>query len=207
MIKNIVFDMGGVIVDVQLDRAIRNFKNIGVADADELIDSSHHKGIFIDFENGEIDTDEFCRALCEHANKFIPRKDIEDAWRSMIDPPLQYKSDFVKELRRSYKLYLLTNNNPIIMDWARSEGFAPDGSALSDCFDKIYVSYEMKCTKPDLTIFRKMIEDAGIMPEETLYIDDSAENCSAAETAGLTALLVENGSDWREKASLMLGTY
>lgn len=190
--------MGGVIVDVRLERAIENFVRLGVSDADKMMDACHHKGIFIDFENGDIDTEEFCRLLSAHVGKHISYKEIENAWRSIIDPPKQYKLDFISKLRTyGYKLFILTNNNPILINWARTKGYCPDGLALSDYFDKMYVSYEMKCTKPAPEIFQQMIADAGIFPSETLYIDDSQANITTAASLGFNILLVENGSDWR----------
>ena len=206
MIKNVIFDMGGVIVDLQRDRATRNFKAIGVSDADQLIGSYHHEGIFIDFENGNIDTDEFCRLLCEQSGKEISREDIESAWRSIIDLPPQYKLDYLSELRKAHKVFMLSNNNPIIMDWACAPGFTESGNALSDYFDKLYISYKMKCTKPDLKIFKMMIEGSGINPSESLFVDDSQRNIDAAKECGLQTCLVQNGADWRGDVSLMLRT-
>jgi putative hydrolase of the HAD superfamily len=189
--------MGGVIVDVHLHRSIEKFKALGVKDAGEFIDASNHKGIFFDFENGNIDTGQFCEMLSKHVGKTLPRAEIEDAWKSMIAPPLEYKMDYIRELRNKYKLYMLTNNNPVIMGWARSTGFTPSGDSLSGYFDKIYASYEMKCTKPDLKIFRMMVEDSGVKPEESLYIDDNEHNLVPARELGMKTLLVENASDWR----------
>lgn len=201
MIKHVIFDMGGVVVDVHRDRAVRNFKAIGVSDADELIDAYHHKGLFIAIENGEIGTDEFCRLLCEHTGKDIPREAIEKAWRSIIDLPEQYKLDYIQELRKTHQVFMLTNNNPILMDWACSPGFTRSGHALSDYFDKLYISYRMKCTKPDPKIYHMMIEDAGINPAESLFIDDSEQNIAAAQACGLQVYLAQNSKDWREDIS------
>ena len=193
--------MGGVIVDVHRDRAVNNFKAIGVNDADLLIDSYHHKGIFLDIENGNINADEFCRLLCEHTGKNIPREDIEIAWRSIIEPPPEYKLEYLQELRKDYKVFLLTNNNPIIMAWACSPGFTESGNALSDYFDKLYISYQMKCTKPDLKIYKMMIDDSKMNPAESLFIDDSPKNINAAKECGLQVCLVQNGADWRNDLS------
>ena len=206
MIKNVIFDMGGVIVDLYRDRAARYFRDIGVSDADNFVGSYHHKGIFIDFENGKINTPEFCRLLCKHTGKNIQREDIEDAWRSIIEPPPEYKLDYLQELSKGFKVFMLSNNNPIIMDWACAPGFTESGNALSDYFDKLYLSYQMKCTKPDPKIFKMMIEDSGINPSESLFIDDSKRNIDAAKECGLQTCLVQNGSDWRDDVSLMLRT-
>ena len=204
MIKTVIFDMGGVIVDVQRDRAVRNFKAIGVSDADSLIDSYHHKGIFIDIENGDIDASEFCHLLCQHTGREIAREDIESAWKSIIDVPAEYKLEYLHELRKTHKVFLLSNNNPILMDWACAPGFTASGNALSDYFDKLYISYRMKCTKPDLQIYKMMIEDSGITPSEALFIDDSEANINAAKECGLQVYLAKNGEDWRGDVSLML---
>jgi len=195
--------MGGVLVDVQRDRAIRNFKAIGVSDADKLIDMYHHKGLFFDFENGDIDTAEFCRLLSQYSGKPLPREGIEHAWRSMIDPPAIYKLEYLQELRKTHKLFLLTNNNPVIIGWACSPDFTSSGS-LSSYFDKLYISYQMKCMKPDLKIYRMMIKDAAIDPAETLFIDDSELNINAAKACGMKVYLVNNASDWRNELSLFV---
>ena len=196
--------MGGVIVDVQRDRAVRTFIDIGVSDITQFLDAYRHKGIFYDFENGDIDTGEFCRLLCEHTGKPIPREAIENAWKSMIDPPPAYKLEYLQALRaKGYKVFLLTNNNPVIIGWACSPGFTPFGKPLSDYFDKLYISYQMKCSKPGLQIYRMMIEDAQINPAESLFIDDSERNIQAAAACGLSVLLVKNSSDWRNELSFL----
>jgi haloacid dehalogenase superfamily, subfamily IA, variant 3 with third motif having DD or ED len=193
--------MGGVIVDVHRERAIRSFKAIGVDDADRLIDPYCHKGIFFDIENGDIDADEFCRLLCELAGKDIPREKINNAWRSIIDPPLSYKLEYLLNLRKTHKVFMLSNNNSIIMDWACTPGNITPNKSLSDYFDKLYLSYEMKCTKPGHEIYKMMLEDAGINASESLFIDDSENNINAAKECGLQVCLVKNGSDWRNEVS------
>ena len=196
--------MGGVIVDVNRDRAILNFKAIGVYDADQLIDSYHHKGIFFDIENGDIDADEFCRLLCEHVGKDIHREDIEYAWRSIIDPPPAYKLEYLRELRKTHKVFMLSNNNSIIMDWACTSGFIAPDRSLADYFDKLYLSYQMKCAKPGHKIYKMMLEDAGINASESLFIDDGQNNINAAKECGFQVHLAQNGTDWRDEISSIL---
>ena len=99
---------------------------------------------------------------------------------------------------------MLSNNNPFIIDWACAPGFTESGNAISDYFDKMYISYQMKCTKPDLKIFKMMIEDSGINPSESLFVDDGKININAAEACGFQACLVQNGTDWREKINAIL---
>ncbi|MDR1331338.1 MAG: HAD family phosphatase [Tannerella sp.] len=205
MIRNIVFDMGGVLVDVHRERAIRQFQSIGVRRAAELIDSSHHSGIFLAIEDGSIDADTFCRRLCAEAGRAIPREAIEQAWQSIVDPPAPYRLDCVLELRKRYRTFVLSNNNPILMDgWARTARFSAAGRPVTDYFDRVYVSYEMKCVKPDMAIYRMMVADSGIVPSETLFLDDSRDNIRAGEAAGFRTHLVRNGEDWRGAVSAIL---
>jgi putative hydrolase of the HAD superfamily len=197
--------MGGVLVDVHRERAIRKFKAIGVADADRLIDSYHHRGLFLDIENGDIDAQSFCRLLSEHAGRYVSAYDVEQAWRSIVSDPPACKLDYLTELRKKYTLFLLSNNNPILMDsWAFTSDFSPSGRPVTDYFDKLYLSYRMKCTKPDPLIFEKMIRDSGIRPEESLFVDDGPHNIKTARDLGFRTFLVRNGEDWREDISRLL---
>jgi putative hydrolase of the HAD superfamily len=205
MIKNIIFDMGGVLVDVHRERAIRKFRETGVSDADQLIDSCHHKGLFLDIENGDIDAEDFCRLLSGHAGKNISPHDIKQAWRSIVSDPPAYKLEYLTELRKNYRLLMLSNNNPILMDsWAFTGNFSPAGRPVTDYFDKLYLSYRMKCTKPDALIFEKMIRDSGILPAESLFIDDGAHNIETARKLGFQTYLALNGSDWRDDISAII---
>lgn len=197
--------MGGVLVDVHRERAIESFKSIGVADADQLIDSYHHKGLFLDIENGDIDTKEFCRLLCKHAGKEIPQQSIEDAWRSIVSDPPSYKLDYLVELRKKYTLFLLSNNNPILMDsWAFTNHFSSLRRPVMDYFDKLYLSYQMKCTKPAPVIFEKMIDDSKIIPTESLFIDDGLHNIKTAQSLGFQTYHTQNGEDWRNALDQIL---
>lgn len=197
--------MGGVLVDVHRERAIESFKSIGVADADQLIDSYHHEGLFLDIENGQIDADEFCTLLSEHAGKEISPQAIEKAWRSIVSDPPSYKLDYLVELRKEYPLFLLSNNNPILMDgWAFTDHFSSQGRPVTDYFDKLYFSHQMKCTKPDPVIFEKMIADSQIIPAESLFIDDGPHNIETAQSFGFHTYHARNGEDWRDALDQLL---
>jgi putative hydrolase of the HAD superfamily len=205
MIRNIIFDMGGVLVDVRRERAVAAFRALGVAEADSLIDACRHRGVFLEIENGALDADAFCRRLSEYAGRDLAFRDVEQAWMSIVSQPPMYRLDFLSELRASYSLFLLSNNNPILMNaWALTGRFSPAGRPLTDYFDRLYLSYQLKCAKPDPLIFRKMILDSGIDPAESLFIDDGADNIKTAGELGFHTLLAENGADWRPEVLQIL---
>ena len=185
-IKNIVFDLGGVLVDLDRNRAVKRFEQIGVKDAEQLIDAYEQKGIFLEVENGTIDSDEFCRKVCAH-----------------VDVP-QYKLDYLLELRKNYRVYLLSNTNPIIQSWARSPEFTSVGLPISAYFDKMYTSYEVGITKPNPFIFDFMIKDADLKPIETLFVDDGSSNIAVGKQLNFRTYQPDNGEDWRDAVSACL---
>lgn len=102
-IKNIMFDLGGVILDLDRNRAVKRFEAIGVKDAELLIDLYEQKGIFLELENGKITWDEFCFALCEHAGRQISKEDIKNAWLGFIVDTPQYKLDYIFALKENIR--------------------------------------------------------------------------------------------------------
>lgn len=197
-IKNIVFDLGGVLVDLDHDQAVRRFEEIGVTDAKQLLDPYEQKGIFLEVENGMITADEFCRKLRAHTGKDLTYEQIKYAWLGFITDTPQYKLDYLLELRKNYNVYLLSNTNPIIQEgWARTDSFTPAGRPIGAYFDKMYTSYEVGVTKPDRKIFDCMIDDSGLIPSETLFVDDGKSNIEMAHRLGFETYQPENGEDWR----------
>lgn len=204
-IKNIVFDFGGVIIDIDRDCAVKRFVEIGVKDADGLLDAYHQKDIFLEVEDGRIDAEEFRRKLSLLSGKELTYKEIESGWRGFVTAVKPYKLDYLVALReRGYKVYILSNTNPYIMGWARSKEFTPQGHSLDEYVDKIYASYEMKCVKPHKEIFEKMVEEAGIRPDETVFVDDGASNIKTGNEMGFVTLQPANGEDWRQKLEELL---
>jgi putative hydrolase of the HAD superfamily len=203
-IKNIVFDFGGVIVNFSRDAAVKKFVEIGVANANELLDSYHQKDIFLEVEDGTLTAEEFRVKLSDVAGKELTYEQVKAGWLGfMIDVPL-YRLDYLAELKTKYKLYVLSNSNPYVMDWARSEDFTIAGKPLDDYFDKIYTSYEIKAVKPEKYIFEYMIQDAGLLPEETLFVDDGSANIKTAKEFDMLTFQPINGEDWRDDLSALL---
>lgn len=204
-IKNIVFDLGGVIIDLDRDEPVRRLIEIGVKDADGLIDPYEQKGVFQDLETGKIEVEEFCRYLRKHTGKDLSYEDICWAWFGFIGGVPQYKLDYILKLRKKYQVYLLSNTNPIIqLEWAQTKEFTPAGRPLNDYFDKLYLSYEIGVTKPDREIFDRMVLDSRIKPEETLFVDDGKNNIVVGQELGFHTYQPLNGEDWRGRLDEIL---
>ncbi len=203
-IKNIVFDFGGVIVNFSREAAVKKFEEIGVANANDLLDAYHQKGAFLQVEDGTISAEEFRVILSELAGKELTYEQVKEGWLGfMLDVP-QYRLEYLLELRKKYKLYILSNTNPYVMSWARSNDFTIAGRPLDDYFDKIYTSYELKAVKPGKSIFELMIKDADMVPGETLFVDDGPANIKMAKELGMMTFQPINGEDWRDDLTALL---
>lgn len=203
-IKNIVFDLGGVLIDLDRDKSVRRFEKIGVRDAEHLIDAYEQKGIFLDVENGKLDAEGFCKALSSHVGRELSFEDVEWAWLGFVVDVPQYKLDFLLELRKDYNVMMLSNTNPMIQRWARSKDFTERGLPLDAYFDKLYMSYKLGLTKPDPAIFHAMISDSSINPAETLFVDDGILNVETARNMGFVTYHPKNKEDWREPVKSLL---
>ena len=197
-IKNIVFDLGGVIVTLDRAEAVRRFRETGLKNAEELLDVYHQKGIFLELEEGKLTKREFYEALRNEAGRHIPAEVIDRAWLGFLKEVPEYKLEMLETLRKNYKIYLLSNTNAVIMDWAKSPAFSPQGKGIDRFFDKIYASYQIGYTKPAPEIFAFMFADANIIPSETLFIDDGIANIEMGKKLGMKTYLARNGEDFRD---------
>ena len=207
MIKDIVFDFGGVLTTIDTERALQRFRDLGVEEPEQYINSYCQKGPFFELENGDIDAEEFCRRLGQICNREITFEQAKEAWLGFLVEIHTTLLEHLQTLRGSYRLSVLSNTNPFIQSWALTKDFTPVGKSLADYFDMLFFSYRMHCSKPSREIYCKMLANGGMRAEETLFVDDSTKNNEAAREVGIRTLLVENGEDWREKLSNALAQY
>ena len=195
-IKNIVFDLGGVILTLDRNEAVRRFLATGLEQAEDLLDPYHQKGIFLELEEGKLSREDFYQAIRQIAGKPIAAEAIDYGWLGFVKEVPESKLDLLDSLRKDYQLYLLSNTNPIIMGWATSPLFSSRKKSLDQYFDNMYLSYKIGFTKPDRRIYQYMLQDSGIDPRETLFIDDGTANIEAGKNLGMLTYQPENGEDF-----------
>ncbi len=196
-IKNIVFDFGGVLVDLDKQRCVDAFRRIGAKSVSKYVDESRQEDFFLDFELGKINIEEFCNAVRKKAPETIASNEaICDAWTSLLVGIPEKRIRRLIELKEKYHLFLLSNTNPIHWEKAVKDFFPLDGYGVNDYFEKTFLSFEMHMVKPTSKIFQKMLFDAQILANETLFIDDSPINCASASQLEITTLYVSNGDQW-----------
>lgn len=181
-IKNIIFDFGGVLVDLKPQACLDAFAALGIPQVADYLTPYGHKGPFGQVENGDIDIAEFRDEIRRLFDVSVSDKDIDDAWSAFLVHTPRNKMRMVHELNKKYRVFLLSNTNPIHI--RKLDEFDEAGYPIKECFEKLYYSYEIGLSKPGKAIFKYVLRDAGIKPEETLLVDDSPENCKVAAELG-----------------------
>ena len=193
---NLLFDFGGVLVDLDKSRCIAAFDAIGF-DIRPLIGTYAQAGILSQLERGKITVPEFCEQLRQLSGKpQLTDEAIVGAWEHyLLDVP-EERLEMLLKIKRHYPLYVLSNTNVVHWDMARDRYFRYKGLQLEDFFDKVFLSYELGVEKPDPAIYRAVAEGIGCDPADILFFDDSNVNCRAARQCGLQSLLAPAGSLW-----------
>ena len=196
MIKNLLFDLGGVIMDIEKDRCVEAFVRLGLPDAPSYFGEYSQKGPFMLLEEGAISTDDFHRSLRADIGREVSDSEIDHAFCQFLTGIPSHRLAELRKLRGHYRIFLLSNTNPIMWDTKIRDEFTKEGRAREDYFDGMVTSFEARSLKPDEKIFRYAEEQLGIVPEETIFLDDSQRNLDAASRLGFHTLLVPPGSDF-----------
>lgn len=196
-IKNLIIDLGGVLIDLDRPRCLENFRKLGMENVEQMLDVCHQQGFFLQHEKGLIDAAEFRNRIRECIGKPVSDEKIDAAWNSFLLTIPTYKLDFLLELRKHYMVYLLSNTNDIHWDWMCEHSFRYKSFRVEDYFEQMFLSFKMKTAKPEADIFCRLIEETGIIPEESLFIDDSEANCRTAESLGIKTYTPKAREDWR----------
>ncbi|MDE6277522.1 MAG: HAD family phosphatase [Muribaculaceae bacterium] len=200
-IRNLLFDLGGVVVDIRRRNCVEAFERLGLPDADAHFGEYAQTGIFMALEDGSASVDEFHAALRqEFPNpEDISDAQIDDAFQKFIIGIPEERLRALVELRKRYRIYLLSNTNPIMWDGVLAREFDKlPPRRRADYFDGMVTSFEACAAKPDAAIFRYAERELGIRPEETLFFDDSQANVDAARALGFHAELVPPGTEFTD---------
>lgn len=192
----IIFDLGGVIVDLDRQRCIDNFRKLGLQHIDQMLGNFRQEGLFLQLEKGEISNEVFHQEVRNLIGQPVSDEQIDAAWNSFLVGAPAYKLDFILQLRKQHTIFLLSNTNDIHWQWCCKEVFNYKGATINDFFDKTFLSYEMHCAKPEPEIFERILSEGGIVPEDALFIDDGEANCLAAARLGIKTYHAKPSEDW-----------
>ncbi len=187
-IKNIIFDLGGVIINLSYQSTIDAFKAIGFDNFEEVFTQAAQVDLFDKLDKGLINPNDFRIALRKLCRVSITDQQIDDAWNAMLLDFPKHRLDLLLNIKKHYRTFLLSNTNAI--------HFVAYNQLLNDCFgvenlsqyfEKEYYSHLVQMRKPDSEVFRKIISENGLNANETLFIDDSIQHVEGAQKIGILA--------------------
>ena len=198
MLKNYIFDLGGVLLDIRMQNAYERFAALGLPHAELEQGSSVYK-LMEDYQLGFVTSKEFCQQVAEKCNTATTQHDIEEAWNSICLNIADRKLEALRRLRKAEgvaTVSLLSNTNELHWEYCCKNRFNANGNKPEDFFDRIFLSQELHLQKPNPEIFNTAIRELGASPAETIFIDDSAVNTASAAACGLQTLTVTPDVDW-----------
>jgi len=186
-VKNIIFDLGGVILNIDYGQTANAFKKIGVTNFNEIYSQAKQGQVFDKLETGELTPEEF-RDYIKDIVPSLQFSAIDKAWNAMLlDLPVQ-RVDLLKELKKGYRLFLLSNTNEIHIKAFRKMIKSSYGEYILDAiFEQQYYSSEIGMRKPNADSFQYVLEQNGLEPSETLFIDDSIQHVEGASKLNIKA--------------------
>lgn len=196
-IRNLIFDFGGVLVDLDKQQTIKFFAELGI-DVQEHIRDYVQGGPFAMLENGTATPQEFLDILRQmsSAKEKPTDEQIAEAWNRMLVRIPERRLQALKQLREHYRIFLLSNTNLIHWEYSARHLFTVQGGCAEDYFDHIYLSCDLKLLKPGKEIFQEVLRREQLETSETLFIDDSAANCAAASALGIQTYCPAEADDW-----------
>lgn len=188
-IRNIVFDFGGVVLDVDISKTVDAFRRLGVKNL-TAAETQVGSGTFFEAnERGDFPPEKFWEKLRERAPELVSRSDAElrAAWDALLGNFVPERIELLRALKKNYRTFLLSNTNAAHRKTFHRRFAEQIGGNLDALFEKAFYSDELRCVKPSHEIFEKTVAAAHIVPDETLFIDDNEKNVAAARECGWNA--------------------
>jgi len=186
LIKNIIFDLGNVLVKIDFELTLNAFKNLMHKSVNYSVDTLLHNHLVKDFETGKLNAIEFRKKFSDHLEISVSDNQFDIAWNAMI---LHYNSDYTKlltDLQQHYRLFILSNINEIHYDYVMGKNFWPNG-----IFEFEGYSHLMGIRKPDAEIYQHMLLKYQLKPDETLFFDDRYDNVQGAIGCGINGIVLD----------------
>lgn len=194
-VKAVLFDLGGVIINIDYDATVSAFAALGVPQFESQFSQELLADFFAKFEIGEVSEADFYNYVRENLSMNLSNEQITLAWNKMLLDIPPKRVELLKLLSEKYKTYLLSNTNIVHLKAFDSQFKLQFGSSVRDLFIKAYFSHEIGKRKPNVNAFNFVLEDANLIASETLFIDDTLMNILGAQKAGLRVHYLQKGND------------
>jgi glucose-1-phosphatase len=185
-VKNIIFDLGGVLLNLDFQKTFRAFEAMGIPDFQQYFQQAYSNPLFAKLEMGQCTPEAFYHMFREETGTGHSNEKIAEAWNAMLLDFRDTTMDYLQSLQANYRLFLLSNTNQIHLDAFRNIYFLQYGRhGFDSYFEKAWYSHELGLRKPDAECFEKVLELHALKAGETLFIDDTLPNVQAAEKLGI----------------------
>lgn len=192
-IKNIIFDLGGIFIEIHFSRTENAFKSLGVVNWSQFYSQTTASALFENLETGKITPEEFYEGFRKETAINLTDDQIRDAWTAMLGTFAPERIEWLKEIKKRYNIYLYSNTNIIHYEMCQKIFRECIGDEnFDDYFIKAHYSHELGVRKPYPESYLKLLEIENLKAEETLFIDDTAKNIEGAKQAGLQTILLQS---------------
>lgn len=192
-VRNIIFDLGGVFIDIHYHKTRDAFTVLGVADFDALFQQSYSNPLFAQLEQGELSPEDFYDAFRAETGLDVSNAQICDAWNAMLGDFRPQSVAVLPALKKSHSIFLLSNTNQIHHEAFTTQYQQTFGYDFDAHFDVAHYSHILGLRKPHVACYEAVLQQHGLHAEETLFVDDTPKNIAGAQAAGLQTLLLSPG--------------
>ncbi len=192
-INNIIFDLGGVILTLNMPETERLLSSHGITSYNQLFRSGNVSDFFEAYEVGKIDDGTFLQSLKKLTDKEVSDAQLIHAWNAMLGVFPEERISLLQSLKERYRLFLFSNTNALHVKEIRDRYTNTYRTRFDDLFEKTYYSNELGLRKPNVASFQHILHREGLIPSETAFVDDSLANVEAAEAAGIKGIHVKPG--------------
>jgi glucose-1-phosphatase len=192
-ISAIIFDLGGVIMDIDVKKTLNAFSGLGLQNVHEYFGHGFAASFFSDHESGRISDEEFLQEIKNLLSNDVADEAVIDAWNALLLRFPPERIELLKELKNRYRLFLFSNTNAIHREKFSEIYRKSFPGELDDHFEKAYYSHVLRQRKPDPGGYEQIIKENGLDPKQTLFVDDALMNVEGAIRAGLKGLYLPPG--------------
>jgi putative hydrolase of the HAD superfamily len=205
LVKNIIFDLGNVLYDIDFKIMYKRFHELGIPNFENHFTLNQSDPLFFDLEKGFIDEVTFCSRFNQLYNLSLNKDQIIEAWNSLLIGFREKSLDWLKSNQSNFSLFLYSNTNQPHQDYFLAQYTREIGGDFNTLFKKPYYSHEMGMRKPDPASFQYILDQEGLKAAETLFIDDNEPNVAAAASVGFQVLYLQPGMFIETELPKLLG--
>ena len=184
-IKNIIFDLGGVILNIDFKKTNEAFRRLGIENIEQYVNQFHISDIFLKYELGQIDDLDFLDSLARFAPSPLHKEQMIAAWDAMLLEFPKERIELLRKIKPKYRTFLLSNTNSLHIAAATRKLQHAYATTMEDLFEKVYYSHTVHMRKPNADIFQLLLNENNLAPGETLFIDDTETNFENAIKLGI----------------------